>query len=197
MSVAKAQCQVGASLPEGTDSHQVADSHQVGLFLDLQNPAQCGGTAKAWKFCYHGRVNQRPVLAVGLLIYRQLNVTERQLSSYILVSSKTIVRNSMEMISSGFHCENIALEETEVFDIHKGDVIGACLQDSEGLGTIGVVGGLPPDTDETSQLHKVIANEGSCLLTDINTVVVETGLLPLTRSVLHLSIITGDKGKLS
>ncbi len=193
--MAKAQCQVGASLPEGTDSHQVANSHQVGLFLDLLNPAQCGGTAKAWKFCYHGRVNQRPVLAVGLLIYRQLNVTERQ--SYILVSSKTNVRNSMEMISSGFHCENIALEESEVFDIHKGDVIGACLQNSEGLGSIGVIGDLSPDRDETSQLHKAVANEGSCLLTDINTVVVETDLLPLTRSVLHLSIITGDKGKLS
>ncbi len=190
MCLASAQdCQVGAVLPEWTGLDE------AGLFLDLENPARCGGKAKGWKMCYYGQINQLPTLAVDLLLYRQYNVPERQTTAYALVSLKRVVSNATEVMPSGFHCVTVDLKETEMFDVYVGDMMGACLQTNEDLQALRVLGSMPVDLDITKALHKSTAIQGSCFIEDI-AFVVQTELLPLTGSLLHLSIVTDDEGKL-
>ncbi len=178
------QCQLGANLPEGYDPLD-----RVGLFLDLQNPAQCGGLSQAWELCYYGRGTTHPSLAVDLLVYRPFII------GYVLVSSKHVLRQATDLQPSGFHCETITLKVEEMFEVQVGDVIGACLRSDAGLYPIGVLGGMQANANLTGQLHIPVRNWVSCFLSDVE-VIVGTMLEPVTETALHLSIFIDRSSKL-
>lgn len=187
------ECQTGSSLLSETDSGD------VGLFLDLQHPSQCEGVVKAWEFCYYGRATQSPTMAVDLLLYRMLfgppTAGGAVPFAYVLVSSKAVVRNATDLMPSGFHCETVTLAETEWFHVRVGDVIGACLPSS---GPIRVLGSIPQDQDQPSQMHVPVQSQGTCLHSHISALL-GTGLRLFTESmlVLHVSITTSSEGKLN
>ena len=106
-------------------------SSAKGLFLDLQNPAQCSGIVTAWNYCFY-RIESASDLnyIVDFVVYRR-----RQGSSdYDLVQSSyrtvDMTGNQLAALNSHFNCLTITLPESEMFEIQEDDVLGACLNDA-------------------------------------------------------------------
>ena len=102
-----------------------------GLFLDLQNPAQCSGIVTAWNYCFY-RVDSASDLnyIVDFVVYRR----RPDSSNYNLVESSKrtfgMTGNQLAALDGHFNCYTIQLPESAMFEIQEDDVLGACLNDA-------------------------------------------------------------------
>ena len=105
-------------------------SSAKGLFLDLQNPAQCSGIVTAWNYCFY-RIESTSDLnyIVDFVVYRRMGSSD----DYQLVQSSyrtvDMTGNQLAALDGHFNCFTIQLPESEMFEIQEDDVLGACLND--------------------------------------------------------------------
>ena len=102
-----------------------------GFWLNFDTPAQCGGVAVQWKFCYYVDYSNKDQ-ALWLRVYRKIA------SNYIRVAEDIITRDYYlpgDLTNYGatcdggnppYCCENL----TVMHAIEKNDIIGVCMRDS-------------------------------------------------------------------
>ena len=104
-------------------------SSAKGLFLDLQNPAQCSGIVTAWNYCFYRIESTSDNYIVDFVVYRRMGSSD----DYQLVQSSyrtvDMTGNQLAALDGHFNCFTIQLPESEMFEIQEDDVLGACLND--------------------------------------------------------------------
>ena len=89
--------------------------------------AQCNGTVYAWHYCYYDS-QQLENLEVAFGAYEavfdgsSLDYYEIRPGSYYLLC--------LDDREESFTCDSVNLEETQYFQIHSGDRLGACLRNN-------------------------------------------------------------------
>ena len=112
-----------------TDQIRRSDSSAKGLFLDLQNPAQCSGIVTAWHYCFYRLESSSDInYIVDFVVYRR-----RQGSNdYDIVESsyRTVDMSGNQLRAlNNFNCRTVQLPASDMFEIQEDDVLGACIND--------------------------------------------------------------------
>ncbi len=107
----------GSNLP-----NPISGDSSPGLFLNLENRAQCSGTVTAYHYCYYD-LSSEAVRIVFFMIFRENG------SEYSLVegSHRRVTRTDSQV--NGFGCDVEQLDETQQFQVQENDIIAACTVD--------------------------------------------------------------------
>lgn len=99
---------------------------QPGLYLNMNDPAQCNGTVTAWSSCFHMPSNpmEGQPYSVRFLAYRR---SDRNEYSVVPNSIHNVRLSIQEIGNNTFMCKRWNLHYTERFLVLENDVIGACL----------------------------------------------------------------------
>ncbi len=104
----------GSDLP-----NPISEDSSLGLFLNLENRAQCSGTVTAYHYCYYD-LSSEDVRIVFFMIFRENG------SEYSLVegSLRRVTRTNAQV--NGFGCDEVQLNEDQQFQVQENDIIAAC-----------------------------------------------------------------------
>ena len=99
------------------------------MFLNLDDPAQCDGQVYGWHVCRAQGSDESPA-EVTLAMYHEVE------DSLFLVS-RSYREISVNGSDFGYHddygleCLDLMLETSDYFRVKRGDVVGACWEDSD------------------------------------------------------------------
>lgn len=118
----------------GTEFDRGHDTSNSGLWLNFATPAQCSGTAVAWRFCYYVQFSDSEH-EVWLRLYRKTGI-----GSYTKTAEDIVTRQyerSEDLTTYGATCDEgnppFCCEDRMVsHQIEKNDIIGVCMRDSKG-----------------------------------------------------------------
>ena len=127
--------------PTFGSSDQMAGTYTtpVGLFLDLNNTAQCSGRVTSWTYCFH-RPRDSPDEgrrhSAIFMVYRR-----RMGDSYMAVpnSRHTVTLSQQDIGEGSFGCRTLNLSKQ--FRVEENDVIGACFIEGAALNMVSVKNG--------------------------------------------------------
>ncbi len=111
----------GSNLP-----NPLSGNSRTGLFLNLENRAQCSGTVTAYHYCYYDNTGEN-VMVVFFMVFRESG------GDYTLIegSRRIVTRTDAEV--NGFGCDVLQLDEAQQFQVQENDIIAACTVDHSNL----------------------------------------------------------------
>ena len=140
--------------------------------------AQCDGVVYAWHYCYYS--SQREDLEVAFGAYEAV-YDGGSLDHYeILPGSYYHLR--LNRGESSFTCGSVNLEESQYFQIHSGNRLGACLRDNDNAKFLHILAEEAPDS---SRVVRWGGSSGPCEESDMSQSSDEE---TISEMVLHLYV---------
>lgn len=176
----------------GTDTGEQTASRQQNFYLNTQNPSPCDGTISSFTYCnYHPNTFAFTFIAT-FAVYRPMGD-----GSYQAVSDAFTVGGSGNALNLGdfsfntfrfpnnFGCGQKEANNTAV---EAGDILGACIYDSDTSGTaqLDIIG-----SSQTAGNHLMTTNNDGCGDNSVPSSV--SGLTQTDSLVLHVHADIGER----